>query len=574
MSDGEKQGNSAADLRKVRLSSVEDLPKDFQIHTDTNRFNPWKQIPILNRYIFKEIIGPFLVALSFFTMIYMAMALQKMIGLFVGKGVDPLRLLDYFGYVLGNTLPNTIPMACLMSGIMASGRLSGDSEITAMRSAGVSFTRIYSNFLAFGFLTAISVGYLNFFLAPENTRKMNEFNNWIVAYNPMLAVTPGQFSGDKTQKIFSKKGRTLYTEGLNRDTGQLSRVQIREWEVYLEGNEYIRHNNSLIPMGGSRVTQIISARRGHTIEKKNEKGEYEKAIRLRNGFIIEWNEQRDGINVTNFINGEMDYRVPSNKEKKKIGFNIKPETFSFPMLLKIRRSIESEGWENIPGLEMLTEMGLNIQGVGGLKDMITKLKVDILRGAAAGTLEPSQLSNMYSIFTQLQKLLKDSEKTLTAFNVEIHRRIAMPVSCQIFFFLSFPLGLVARRSGKGMSFTLAIVFLFIYYAFFIFGNHISYKKGVPDWIGPWSANIVIAGISVYVMATRTDMNILDSPVGRAYLKIARIMAYIFAPIRKIIHVLLTPFRPIGRLISNIYKQIRFFYLMQIRKIKKKRRNQF
>lgn len=563
MSAQEQTPPTDTDLRSVRLLSTEDIPEGFSVHTDTRRWNPLRHIPILNRYIFLEIIGPFLVALAFFTMIYMAVALQKMIGLFVGKGIDPWRLLDYLGYVLGNTLPNTVPMACLMSGIMASGRLSGDSEITAMRSAGVSFGRIYFNFLVFGFLTASLVAYLNFFLGPENTRKMNEFNNWIITYNPMLAVTPGQFSGDKTQDFLSEKGRTLYTEGLNRDTGQLSGIQIREWQISLEGNDYIRHNNTLIPMGGSRVTQIISAKYGHTIEKKNAKGEYEKSIRLKQGFIVEWNELKDGFSVTNFINGEMDYKVPTNKEKMVIGFNIKPETFSFPVLVKIRNSIQSESWSSIPGLEKLTEMGLDIKGIQGLKEMITKLKLEVFRGGSERS--PAEMSNMISIYTQLQKLLKDSQKTLTAFNVEIHRRIAMPISCQIFFFLSFPLGLVARRSGKGMSFTLAIVFLFIYYAFFIFGSNISYKKGVPDWIGPWSANIVIAGISIYVMATRTDINLWETLPGRLLRKLISVVKFILRPFAFVWRYLRIPLLPLLRIFTLVKNQLRFSYIYVKRK---------
>ncbi|MBP9887291.1 MAG: LptF/LptG family permease [Leptospiraceae bacterium] len=508
------QTNQSPDLRTVRLNSVSDIPKDFKVHTDINRWNPLKRIPILNWYIMAEIVGPFLVALAFFTIIYMSMALQKMVGLFVGKGVDFFRLLDYFGYLLGNTLPSTIPMACLMSGIMAAGRLSGDSEITAMRSAGVSFSRIYANFLIFGFISALVVGYLNFYLAPENTRKMNEFNNWIAAYNPMLAVTPGQFSGDQTQELFQKKGRTLYTEGMNRETGELSGIQIREWEIYMEGNEFIQHNNITIPMGGSRVTQIISAKTGTIIEKKNVKGEYEKSVRLKDGFVVEWNEKKDGFVITNFMGGEMDYNIPTEKEKTVIGFNIKPETFSFPLLIKIRNSIQSEGLEEIPGLEILKELNIQIKGVDGLNQIVEKMKLDIIQDSQKGNVSSSEMSNRYAVFSQLQGLLKDTKKTLIAFNIEIHRRLAMPVSCQIFFFLSFPLGLVVKRSGKGMSFTLAIVFLFIYNAFFILGNGISYKSNVPDWIGPWSANIVIACISVYIMASRTDISFRDTFIGK------------------------------------------------------------
>lgn len=490
------------DLRTVRVFSKDDLPEGFIVDTDKGgwlkRFKP----PILRLYILKEILSPFLVALSFFTMIYMAVAIQKMIGLFVGKGIDFFRLLDYMGYVFGNTLPMTIPMACLMSGIMAAGRLSGDSEITAMRASGVSFPYIYSNFLLFGFLMTLIVAYLNFYLGPENTRKMKEFDNWIATYNPLLAIQPGQFSGDKTQDLFAEKGRTMYSGGVDKD-GNLSKVQIREWQISPTGNDYIMFNSLMVPMGGSKVIQIINANEGLLVEKKNANGNYEKSIRLKKGFVIEWNTENEGISITNFLDGEMDYNVPSKKETKTLGINVKPDTFSLPMLLQIRSALETEGLEKIPGLEMLTEMGMSIKGINGLSEIVEKLKIEMLMGTQNGG-DQSDLAQKFAVFSQLNELLNESKKTLTAFNIEVHKRFATPLSCQIFFFLSFPLGLVVKRSGKGMSFTLAVVFLLIYYLFFIFGTGVSYKANVPDWLGPWSANIVISLISGYIMITRTD----------------------------------------------------------------------
>ncbi|HMZ60490.1 MAG TPA: hypothetical protein PL048_17065, partial [Leptospiraceae bacterium] len=62
MSETKKQ-----DLRTVRLSSKADLPPGFRVHTDVRRWNPWKRIPVLNRYVLLEIVGPFLTALFFFT---------------------------------------------------------------------------------------------------------------------------------------------------------------------------------------------------------------------------------------------------------------------------------------------------------------------------------------------------------------------------------------------------------------------------------------------------------------------------------------------------------------------------
>ncbi|EMK05362.1 MULTISPECIES: LptF/LptG family permease [Leptospira] len=509
--------NSGKDLRTVRLSSVEDLPPGFTVHTDKRKF--YMVVPILDRYILREILSPFLVSLAFFTMVYMVLALQKMIGLFVGKGVDPFRLLDYFGYLLANTLPMTIPMACLMSGIMAAGRLSGDSEITAIRSAGVSFPRIYINFLAFGFVMALLVGYLNFYLSPENTRKMNEFNKWVLAYNPLLAITPGQFSGDKTQDLFEKRARTMYTEGMNSNTGELKGVQIREWEIFLEGNEYFHIGGKMIPMGGSRIIQIINAAKGNLVEKLGPDGEYEKSIRLKDGWILEWSDDRKTFSITDFRNGEMDYNIPKGKEKKTLELNVKPETFSMPVLFQIRNNIESEGLEKIPGLETLQEMGVQIKGLIGLKQMVEQMKIELAMGAANGTLTPDQMTQQYSVLTQLMALMQQGKKVLTDFNVEIHRRIAMPISCLIFFFISFPLGLVVKRSGKGMSFTLAVVFLMIYFTFFTLGSTISYNDKIPDWIGPWSANILIALLSINIMIKRTDMD-LPKPIQKILDKIS------------------------------------------------------
>jgi lipopolysaccharide export system permease protein len=526
------ENDKPKDLRSVRLKSVTDLPTGFKVHTDLNRWNPLKHIPILNTYILLEITGPFLISLSFFTFIYMVMALQKMIGLLVSKGIDFFRLLDYLGYLLGNTLPSTIPMACLMGGIMAAGRLSGDSEITAMRSAGISFTRIYSNFLIFGFLMAFFVGYLNFYLGPENTKKLNEFNKWIVSYNPLLAINPGQFSGDQHKDIFETKARTLYTEDADQNSGEMFNVQIREWELFEGGKDYIKHNDVVIPMGGSRVTQIIAAKRGQLVDKISTDGNIEKNIRLKNGFIIEWNEKKDGITITNFLNGEMDYQSPSNKERKTLELNVKPETFSFPELIRIRNNIQSEGFEDVPGLEILKEFGISIKGIDGFKSFIEQQKIEIAQGMAENTMSSEEMTMRYSLLTQMQALYKDSQRVLTQFNVEIHKRVAGPVSCQIFFFLSFPLGLVVRRSGKGMSFSLAIVFLFLYYGIFILGSGLSFKSNIPDWLGPWLANFTMAMISFHIMISRTDIQVKKTIIGKIYLKMIQSIELFFTKTTK------------------------------------------
>ena len=500
------QKTQKEDLRNVRLSSIEDLPQNFTIYTDQDRkwYLFWNYIPIMDRYIFKEILYPFIISLSFFVIIFLFIYLQKVVSLLIGKGIPFLRILDYFGYLITSILPNTIPMACLMSGIMATGRLSGDSELTAFRASGLSFKRIGRMFFIFGFIVACFVGFLNFYLVPRNNMKMNEFNKWVLSYNPLLAVKSGQFSGDKFQKISQDFAQTLYAESVDNEKGIIKDIQIRQWKVFLDEtneDEYMNFNGSVIPMGGSHLTQIIFAKNGRVGEKLNEDGVYEKLIQLEKGFLIQW--EKDGsLSYTNFLGGRMDYKVPDRKQESNLEINVNPETYSMPMLFKIRQNIVSEGFEKLPGLEKLKDLGYSIKGIRGLKVTVKQMQLELLLKSDSMTMD--EMSERYAIFTQFEKLLKEAKKTLTDFNIEIHRRFALPLSCQFFFLLSFPLGFVAKRSGKGMGFTLAIIFLSIYYLFFIFGSTISYKDNIPDWIGPWSANIVIGIISIYILATRTD----------------------------------------------------------------------
>ena len=106
---------------------------------------------ILDVYIFKEILQPFFTWLFFWTTLFMSIVIKDVLGDLVGKGIDLTRVASYLYYLLAEKITQTVPIACLLSGILAAGRLSGDSEITAMRASGISFPRIYTVFLFFGF---------------------------------------------------------------------------------------------------------------------------------------------------------------------------------------------------------------------------------------------------------------------------------------------------------------------------------------------------------------------------------------------------------------------------------------
>jgi lipopolysaccharide export system permease protein len=97
---------------------------------------------ILFRYIFREVITPFLFGLVIFTFILLAARVLKLVELVVNRGVSPIQIAKIFLYITPAFFEVTVPMAFLLALFWGLGRLSTDREITALRSCGVSLYQL------------------------------------------------------------------------------------------------------------------------------------------------------------------------------------------------------------------------------------------------------------------------------------------------------------------------------------------------------------------------------------------------------------------------------------------------
>ncbi len=97
---------------------------------------------ILDRYIIRETIGPFVIALLVFTFVLLIPYVVELAESMIAKGVPWPMLLKAMATLVPAQLGLTIPMALLISLLVAFGRLSGDREIVVMMACGVSPYRL------------------------------------------------------------------------------------------------------------------------------------------------------------------------------------------------------------------------------------------------------------------------------------------------------------------------------------------------------------------------------------------------------------------------------------------------
>lgn len=125
-------------------------------------------IPIgFDRYLATEVMVPFLGGVVFFTFILLMFQMLRLASAMIEHSAPFAILMKIVGYLCVTFMPIVLPLAFLLSVLIAFGRLSADSELVAMKANGVSIFRLSAPVLACGLLvTAMSLG-LNMDWAPR-----------------------------------------------------------------------------------------------------------------------------------------------------------------------------------------------------------------------------------------------------------------------------------------------------------------------------------------------------------------------------------------------------------------------
>src|ERR1051326_2376219 len=139
---------------------------------------------ILDRYIFREILYPSLIALVALTFVAF-LAFSREIGwlfeLIVRQAATVSQISTISAAILPNVLTFTIPMAVLVGILTGFGRMSSDSEAIAFRASALSMIRLLIPVMALGIIACVANLFVNVWAAPRTAAQLRELRYEIVA---------------------------------------------------------------------------------------------------------------------------------------------------------------------------------------------------------------------------------------------------------------------------------------------------------------------------------------------------------------------------------------------------------
>ena len=120
------------------------------------------QIRILDKYIFKEVFKTFIFGICAFSAVFIGSGTLFRIAQYITEyGASLASVAKIFVLSLPGVIIWTFPMSMLLSGLLTIGRLSGNSEITAMKSCGISFYRIAAPAVILGAFVSVFAVYFS-----------------------------------------------------------------------------------------------------------------------------------------------------------------------------------------------------------------------------------------------------------------------------------------------------------------------------------------------------------------------------------------------------------------------------
>jgi LPS export ABC transporter permease LptG/LPS export ABC transporter permease LptF len=167
---------------------------------------------IFTRYILKEVLSHGLIGVAVFTFVIFMRDVSRILELVVRNSAPIPSVAQLFFLTLPAALTVTIPMGVLVGILIGLSRMAADSEITAMRAAGIGVFKFVKVLAVFGLTAWLLALANNVLVAPRSSAALANLQNSLASSQASFLVEPRVFFEDF-------KGYVLYVQDTSAESG-------------------------------------------------------------------------------------------------------------------------------------------------------------------------------------------------------------------------------------------------------------------------------------------------------------------------------------------------------------------
>src|SRR5438132_795649 len=388
------------------------------------------RLPVLDRYLARELVSPFAFACALLTFFLVIDRIYHLTDLVITKGVPLHLVLELLAFMLPLFVAYTWAMALLVAVLLAGGRLASDLEIVAFKAAGVSALRLFRPVLAASVLIAGATAVLT------------------LVVNPAASA---EFQRQLFRILQARAVRGLQERVLNTTFGELT--------IYVEDVSASQVALRGILVSDERdptLSRIISSREGRLLTD-----EVNRSITLR---------MIDGaVNEADILPVDLPKEVATKDSSPTTGGAASAARYRYTRF--------------------------------DVYDM--SLSVDSPLKGAPRVEKPEKDLSLGDLGAKIAEY-RDDPHSRAPFEIERHKRYALPLAALVFGLVGFPLAIRSHRGGRSIALVGSLAILVTYYIMMTSLEGAALNARIPSAMAIWAPNALfgLVGLGLLIATAR------------------------------------------------------------------------
>lgn len=414
------------------------------------RGRPW----ILYRYVLREFALSFLISFLFFFVVFFVNQILLMAEDILSKKAELLDVLLLLIYAIPSEVAMSFPFASLVGALMATARLSADSEFLVMQASGLPPRNLFLPFAVLGLAVTLASFSINEYFLPLGSIQYGKLYRSLIVSSPAVELQPWSSRHYKDITIV---------------TGAVADNAVEDVLIFDK-------------VEGSRE-RVISAR----------------LARLRDGKDGSLVLELEGVwaqTLGKAGSGRVEYTSSSRME-----YRLRTEAGQGASTVIGPFEMSSFDLGRVIGEKEAARQGRLF--LRSLDLEASRSDLQATYGQAQGQGQGWQIAarRLATPLARLRDLALPlpEDRSIHIYQTEYYKKFAIPAGAICFVLLAYPIGLKARKAGRSVGFGLGLLISVVYWALLLLGSTMSSRLNLSPFWSMWGPNLLMlfAGLSLW-----------------------------------------------------------------------------
>ena len=431
---------------------------------------------------------------TFFICLFVLMMqfLWRYVDELVGKGLTVEVLAQFFWWMGLMMVPQALPLAILLSSLITFGNLGESSELTAIKSAGISLTRTFSSLvIVSSFISVTSFVFQNN-IGPYSTIKLSQLLVSMKQKNPELEIPEGVFyDGIPNSNIYVQKKDVK--------SGKFYGIMIYRMSNSYEDSEIILADSGMLQTTAEKQHLLLTLWNGEWFSNQAQEvgrdaaAPFRRETFLEKKTLIDFNGDFDMTDAALFsgdargkglakLYRDLDSLQQNNDSIGRVFYN--EVQMSYYNAASISRA------DTLAAIKEAGKKTFNVDSA------FARLNNDGKRSVLG--IARSQVQAVSADMEFKAMVTEDANRMIRQHKIEMYKKFVLSLSCLIFFFIGAPLGTIIRKGGLGIPVIVSVLVFIVYYILDNSGYQMARRGIWAIWFGELLATMVLVPLAVFV----------------------------------------------------------------------------